>query len=159
MSHATPHAGHRGMLLPAGAVLTLLLAACGGATASSSSPSTTSSAGPTPSPSQAPPASQVAVLRCALTPDATPSVTIEWDDPVKVADVTIKAGQAVAFITQYSAGPTVTEGVNGVKASDYCVDKTLSYNVPGVVTFYVPGDFHIFCRKAPTTMLTVVHVQ
>lgn len=156
MSHATPFAGRRRMVLAAGAVLTLVLAACGTA-ATSSSPTLSPSS--SPSPSQAPPASQVAVLRCASTPDATPSVTIEWNDPVKVGDLTIKAGQAVAFITQGNLRPTVTEGVNGVKAPDWCIDKTLSYNVPGVVTFYLPGDYHIFCRKAPTTMLTVVHVQ
>jgi plastocyanin len=107
----------------------------------------------------APAASQVAVLRCASTPDATASVTIEWNDPVKVREVTIKAGQAVAFLTQYSLGPTVTEGMDGNRAPNFCVDKTLSANVPGLVTFYQAGDYHIFCRKAPTTMLTVVHVQ
>jgi plastocyanin len=86
-------------------------------------------------------------------------VTIEWNNPVKVGDVTIKAGQAVAFITQSYMGPTVTEGTDGTKAPNFCIDKTLSYHVPGVVTFYQPGDYHIFCRKAPTTMLTIVHVQ
>ncbi|MDQ2853549.1 MAG: hypothetical protein M3R32_01675 [Chloroflexota bacterium] len=156
MSHATPFAGHRRIVLAAGAVLTLVLAACGSAATSSSVPSPSSSA----SPSQAPvAASPVAVLRCASTPDATASVTIEWTDPVTTGDVTIKAGQAVAFVSDIVLGPTVTEGENGHKAANWCIDKTLSANVPAVVTFYLPGDYHIFCRKAPTTMLTVVHVQ
>lgn len=159
MSYTTPYAGRQWTVLAVGAVLTLLLAACGSAASSSSNPSLISSPSSAPSPSQAPVASQVAVLRCASTPDATPSVTIEWNDPVKVGEVTIKAGQAVAFVTTYSLGPTVTEGTNGIKAADWCIDKTLSANVPGMVTFYQPGDYHIFCRKAPTTMLTVVHVQ
>jgi plastocyanin len=159
MSQATPFAGGRPLALAAGAIVTLVLAACGSAASSSASLSPPSVTGSSLSPSQAPLASQVAVLRCASTPDATPSVTIEWNDPVKVGEVTIKAGQAVAFLTTYSLGPTVTEGTNGIKAADWCIDKTLSANVPGVVTFYQPGDYHIFCRKAPTTMLTVVHVQ
>jgi plastocyanin len=159
MSYTIPYAGRQWMVLAVGAVLTLLLAACGSVASSSSNPSLISSPSSAPSPSQVPAASQVAVLRCASTPDATPSVTIEWNDPVKVGDVTIKAGQAVAFVTQIIFGPTVTEGTDGIKAADYCIDKTLSANVPGVVTFYQPGDYHIFCRKAPTTMLTVVHVQ
>jgi plastocyanin len=154
----TPIAGRRQIVLAAGAVLTLVLAACAAAT-SSPSPSSSLSPSSSPSPSQAPPASQVAVLRCASTPDATPSVTIEWNDPVTVGDVTIKAGQAVSFVTSIIMGPTVTEGSNGHKAADWCIDKTLSPNVPAVVTFYIPGDYHIFCRKAPTTMLTLVHVQ
>jgi plastocyanin len=153
MSHRTPLAGRRPMVLAAGTVLILVLAACSSAASSSSSPS------PSLSPSSAPAASQVAVLRCASTPDATASVTIEWNDPVKVGEVTIKAGQAVAFLTQNYMGPTVTEGTNGNKAPNFCIDKTLTANVPGVVTFYQQGDYHIFCRKAPTTMLTVVHVQ
>lgn len=153
MSYMTPHAGRRGVVLAAGAVLTLVLAACGSAASSSLSPSSI------PSPSQAPPASQLAVLRCASTPDATPSATVQWNLKVEGGNPTIKAGQAVAFITQSYQGPTVTEGVNGVKAANFCIDKTLSYNVPGVVTFYQPGDYHIFCRKAPKTMLTIVHVQ
>ena len=154
MSYTTPHAGRRGVMLAAGAVLTLVLAAC----SSAASPSSLS-ASSSPSQSHAPPASQVAVLRCASTPDAAPSATVQWNAQVEEGDPTIKAGQAVAFITQSYLGPTVTEGVNGVKAADFCIDKTLSYNVPGVVTFYQPGDYHIFCRKAPTTMLTIVHVQ
>ena len=146
-------------MLAAGAVLTLLLAACGSTASSSSNPSLISSPSSAPSPSQASAASQVAVLRCASTPDATASVTIEWTDPVTVGEVTIKAGQAVAFVTDILLGPTVTEGMDGHKAADFCIDKTLSANVPALVTFYVPGDYHLFCRKAPTTMLTVVHVQ
>jgi plastocyanin len=72
---------------------------------------------------------------------------------------TIKAGQAVAFITQGNLGPTVTEGTNGKAAVDACIDVTLRARSPLVVTFYRPGVYNIFCRKAPTTMLTVVHVQ
>ncbi len=147
------------MVLAAGAFLTLVLAACGGASNSSMSRSPTSSPSSAASPSHTPPASQVAALRCASTPGATPSVTVEWNDPVTVREVTIKAGQAVAFLTQVFLGPTVTEGMNGHKAADWCIDKTLTAKVPGVVTFYQPGDYHLYCRKAPKTMVTVVHVQ
>ena len=81
-----------------------------------------------------------------------------WNKPVVGTFPIINAGDAVAFTTTEVMGPTVTEGVNGIAAAHACVDKTLPRDRPLVVTFYVPGDYHIFCRKDPTTMQTVVHV-
>ena len=77
---------------------------------------------------------------------------------VVVGSPTIKAGQAVAFITQSNMGPTVTEGSDGIAVEGACVDVGLAARVPMVVTFYKPGTYNIFCRKAPTIMLTVVTV-
>jgi plastocyanin len=100
----------------------------------------------------------VAVIRCAKTPTAVPVATLDWNKPVTGSLPTIHAGDAVAFLTNEPMAPTVTEGENGVAASHACVDQTLTKDVPLVVTFYEPGDYHIFCRKDPTTMKTVVHV-
>lgn len=114
----------------------------------SASPSTEASAAP----------SEVAVIRCAKTPAAVPVATLTWNKPVKGSFPTINAGEAVAFLTTEPMGATVTEGVNGVATSHACVDQTLIEDRPFVVTFYEPGDYHIFCRKDPATMQTVVHV-
>lgn len=130
--------------------LVIAIAGCAnsGSPSPAASPSTVASAAP----------SEVAVIRCENTPDAIPVATLTWDKPVVGTFPTINAGEAVAFITTEVMGPTVTEGVNGVAASDACVDKNLPRDRPLVVTFYEPGDYHIFCRKQPTTMQTVVHV-
>jgi hypothetical protein len=137
------------------AILVLALGACAGPSPSAtvtSSPASAQSASPTSSTSQALP------VRCALTPDASPSATIEWNLPVQ-GNATIKAGQAVAFVTQADQGPTVTEGTNGTAAAKPCVDEELLPKSPVVVTFYDPGDYNIFCRKTPSDMRAVIHVQ
>lgn len=110
-----------------------------------------------------PAASHAGAIRCAVTPDASPSATItatkdvvgifEWTDPV-----TIKAGQAVAFVNPNGSPHTVTEGSNGVAVADPCVDAPLSSNKTVLVTFYLPGTYQITCRPhAP--MQTSVIVQ
>jgi plastocyanin len=75
---------------------------------------------------------------------------------------TIKAGQAVAFITT-GPSPTVTEGTNGQPAASPCIDKVIGSDTNNgmsvVVTFYQPGDYNIACRVIPLEMHTVVHVQ
>ncbi|HTI29037.1 MAG TPA: hypothetical protein VL687_01565 [Methylomirabilota bacterium] len=84
--------------------------------------------------------------------------TVKWNKPVE-GSPTIKAGEAVAFITTLPMRPTVTEGVNGVAVRHACIDQTLIEGKAVIVTFYEPGEYHLFCRKDPTTMLTVVLVQ
>ena len=77
------------------------------------------------------------------------------------AEPTIKAGQAVAFVTIGSA-PTVTEWTNGQPAESPCIDKVIGSDVGPmsvVVTFYHPGDYDITCRVIPLEMHTVVHVK
>lgn len=105
-------------------------------------------------------ASQAAV-RCAETPNVVPSGTVQWNIPVVGGEPTIKAGQAVEFITT-GFSPTVTEWTNGRPADDPCIDKTIGSNagtMSVVVTFYQPGDYDITCRKTPGSMHTVVHVH
>jgi plastocyanin len=102
-----------------------------------------------------------AAARCAETPDAVPSATVQWNIPVVGGEPTIKAGQAVAFITT-GPSPTVTEGTDGQPAANACIDKTVGSAVGQmavVVTFYQPGDYNITCRKIPGSMHTVVHVH
>ena len=108
--------------------------------------------------SPTPSASQPAALRCAETPNASASATVQWNLPV-VGSPTIQAGQAVAFIAD-AGTRTVTEWTtNGVAAADPCIDKELLATPETVVvTFYQPGDYLIGCRKV-AAMNTVVHVQ
>jgi plastocyanin len=106
--------------------------------------------------------SRVAVVRCAETPSATPTVTVQWTEPVVGPEPTIKAGQAVAFVTT-GLSPTVTEWINGTPAASPCIDKAIGSKTGNgmsvVVTFYQPGDYNITCRKTPQDMHTVVHVR
>jgi plastocyanin len=165
----------RRRLLPSLAVV-MLAAGCAGS--SITTPTTVATAGPTATPTatmtatQAPsvtsaptptsaPASQAAIVRCAETPGVAPSATVEWNIPVVGGEPTIKAGQAVAFVTGFSS-PTVTEGTDGTPAANACIDKTIGSDAAAmsvVVTFYQPGDYSITCRKVPEEMHTVVHVQ
>ena len=124
-------------------------------------PALTPAPTPTPPPPSQAPASQVAAVRCAETPTAKPSATVQWNIPVVGGDPTIKAGQAVAFITT-GPSPTVTEGTNGQPAANACIDKTIGSDATTmkvVVTFYQPGDYNITCRKIPQDMHTVVYVH
>ena len=165
--------------------LTVLVLSAGCAVSASPTPAPASTPGPTavvvitpaitptpaptptpPPPSQAPasqaPASQVAAVRCAETPNVAPSATVQWNIPVVGGEPTIKAGQAVAFVT-IGFSPTVTEwGTNGQPAESPCIDKTIGSDATTmkvVVTFYQPGDYNITCRKTPKDMHTVVHVH
>jgi plastocyanin len=132
--------------------LAVLILAAGCAGSASLTPIPTSTPAPTPS------ASQPAALRCAETPNAPASATVQWNLPV-VGSPTIKAGQAVAFIAD-AGTPTVTEwGTNGAAVAGPCIDKELRTTPETVVvTFYQPGDYLIGCRKV-ADMKTVVHVQ
>jgi len=115
---------------------------------------------PAPTPTAAP-ASQAAVVRCAETPGVAPSATVHWNIPVTGGEPTIKAGQAVTFVTT-GLSPTVTEGTDGKPAANACVDATIGSAAAAmgvVVTFYEPGDYSITCRKVPGDMHTIVHVQ
>lgn len=140
--------------------MTLVVAIAGCASPGSSSPASSVGGGTSASPSTEASAapSEVAVIRCANTPAAVPVATLQWNKPVVGTLPIIHAGEAVAFVTTEVMGPTVTEGVSGVAASDACIDANLPRDRPLVVTFYEPGDYHIFCRKDPKTMQTVVHV-
>jgi plastocyanin len=129
-------------------------------------PTATAAATPAPTATTAPtpasaPATQAAVVRCAETPDAPPSATVQWNIPVVGGEPTIKVGQAVAFVTT-GPSPTVTEGTNGQPAANACIDKTIGSDAAAmsvVVTFYQPGDYSITCRKIPEEMHTIVHVR
>jgi plastocyanin len=107
------------------------------------------------------PAGLAAGVRCAETDHATPSATITWDE-VMGPEATIRAGQAVVFVTT-GYFPSVTEyGTNGKPAAHPCIDKRIGQDagpMQVVVTFSRPGDYQITCRKMPDVMHTVVHVH
>jgi plastocyanin len=134
-------------------ILALALVACTGAGPSASVETSTGAE------LSMAPASQATTARCALTPDASKSVTVSWSFFV-LESYTIEAGEAVAFATPRESTDqfTVTEGTNGTAAADACIDEPLTGGHSLKVTFYQPGDYDIFCRIA-IGMHTVIHVQ
>ena len=145
--------------LPCLVAVVLSLAACGGSSASPTVGAASLQANPTPAPTSAAAAAEATNGHCAITPGATAAATVRWNPDVQGANPTIKAGEAVAFVTGGNERPTVTEGENGTAVANPCIDKVLSANVPVLVTFAKPGVYHLFCRKEPTTMFTAVTVQ
>jgi plastocyanin len=158
-----------GRRLLVGLAVLILSAGCSASASLAPSPTPTSPSAPASQAlaSQAPasqaPASQVAAVRCAETPNAAPSATVQWTRGVPMgAEPTIKAGQAVAFVTT-GFSPTVTEWINGTPAASPCIDKAIGSDTNNgmsvVVTFYQPGDYNITCRVIPLEMHTIVHVH
>ena len=143
--------------LPCLVALVLALGGCGGSS-SGTTAGATSVAAPSSSPSEASPTPAATNGHCAITPGVTPAATIKWNLQVEGGNPTIKAGQAVAFVTAGNERPTVTEGTKGTAVPSPCIDKVLSGNAPVVVTFAKSGVYNIFCRKEPDAMFTAIHV-
>jgi hypothetical protein len=115
-------------------------------------------AGPFGSESVTPSESSPQSLGCAITPNASPSATIvlihqAFGEPVKVT-----RGEAVAFSNQTNTSHTITEGTFGTAVPGACVNTTLRKGRDLIVTFSVPGDYAITCRRHPS-MHTTVHVM
>lgn len=143
--HSATHASRPRATLAALTALTLILAACSAATSQ-------------PPASQGGTASAAGIARCAISTDASPSATIMIAGSAFGDEVTITAGQAVAFTNDDSTGHTVTEGTNGQPASDPCVDEPIGAGETETVTFSGTGDYDITCTIHPS-MHTKVHVQ
>jgi plastocyanin len=102
-------------------------------------------------------------VRCAVTPDASPSATIKaFTDPLGDFNfgppVTIKVGQAVAFTNGNNSPHTITEGTEGHAVAGACVDVPIANSASVIVTFYQPGIYQITCQPHPR-MRTSVSVQ
>jgi plastocyanin len=159
----TRFAERRWMALGAG--LILVLAACSTvaspAPSSSSLPSMSMPSTVSTAPSVSSVPSPSGPVRCAVTPDASPSATIEitadslgffhFGEPV-----TIKAGQAVVFTNGNGSPHTITEGTSGEAVADACVDVPIANNASVIVTFYQPGDYPITCRPHPPMQTSVL---
>ena len=164
MSRTTVPTGLRSTTLPIGPILAVVLAAC--SSAASPTPGVSMAAsmsiGGTASTVPAQSTSPSGPVRCAVTPDASPSATIgvtkdslgffDYGDPV-----TIKTGQAVVFTNGNGAPHTITEGTYGEAAAGACVNVPLANNTSVIVTFYQPGTYQITCRphKVMQTSVTV----
>ena len=120
--------------------LVLALAACGGA---SPAPSAGGSQG---------------AARCEVTPDASPAATDTISGTSFGAEITIQAGQVVAFKNNDGFGHTVTEGTGGTAAANACVDTSIAAGGTVVVTFNTAGDYDVTC-KIHSSMHNVIHVQ
>ena len=126
--------------------MALALAACGGSSPSASASGSESASG------------SASAARCAFTPDGSPSATVQIANFAFGDDVTVSAGQAVAFTNQDGAGHTVTEGTGGRPADGACVDESIGGGQSVIVTFTEPGDFQITCKIHPS-MQAAVHVE
>jgi len=135
----------RPMIVVGLATLAVALAACGGADPSASASGSESASG------------SASAARCAFTPDGSPSATVQIANFAFGDDVTVSAGQAVAFTNQDGAGHTITEGTGGQPADGACVDESIGGGRSVIVTFTVPGDFQITCKIHPS-MQAAVHV-
>jgi plastocyanin len=140
------------------ATLALALASCSSVSPSPSAAGAESQAAASQPAASEAGASQAGTARCALTADASPSATIEIANTTFGDEVTITAGQAVAFTNNDSMGHTITEGTGGQAATDACVDEPIAAGETEVVTFSEPGDYQITC-KIHSSMQTVVHVE
>jgi len=163
---ATRSVQPRAVLAALTAALLLLLAACNSSGSPSEEPvsrAPSSAAAASEPPASQPAASEAAPSeaasgRCALTPDASPSATVTISGNNFGDEITVTAGQAVAFTNADALGHTVTEGTLGQAAADGCLDSPVGPGGTIVVTFNEAGDFPITC-KIHATMQTVIHVQ
>jgi plastocyanin len=142
--------------------LVLALAACNSSSSPSpegaeSQPAASLPAASQPAASEAAP-SEAGTARCEVTPDASPSATDTISGNSFGDEITITAGQAVAFTNNDAVGHTVTEGTGGTAAIDACVDSPIGAGGTVVVTFNEAGDYQITC-KIHASMQTVIHVQ
>jgi len=64
----------------------------------------------------------------------------------------------VAFFNNDPHQHTVTEGADGVAASESCVNERVAANMTVVVAFNEPGDYPITCT-VHSTMNFTVHVE
>jgi plastocyanin len=139
------------------AALVLALVSCSSASPSPSAAGAASQPAVSEAQASQPAASQGAA-RCELTAEASPTATITIANTSFGDEVTITAGQAVAFTNNDSVGHTITEGTAGQAAADACIDEPIEAGETEVVTFNEPGDYDITC-KIHSSMQTVVHVE
>jgi plastocyanin len=135
--------GRRAPLLAAAAGTMLLVAACSAAT---------------PTPAASTEASEPAAARCEVQADADPAATIAISGSAFGDEVTISAGEAVAFTNEDTLGHTVTEGTGGAADADACVNESVAGGATVVVTFNEPGDYQITCT-IHASMQTAAHVE
>ena len=100
-------------------------------------------------------------VRCAVTPDASPSATVKiFLNDVSIFNfthpVTIKAGQAVVFMNPNGAPHTITEGTYGKAAANACVNVGIASNTNVTVTFYQAGTYQITCKPHPPMQTSVI---
>ena len=171
MPFAAPSRTRPRIVTLACAGLVAFVAGCGGATASSppgtltpiaSNVAAATGAGTNRAPTNEPPSpSPSASTRCGVTQDASASATIRvtkddaglfsFDGPV-----TVKAGQAVAFVNGPDNYHTVTEGVDGVVAADACANALLTTRTTVVITFALPGTYNFTCVPHPLMQTKVI---
>jgi plastocyanin len=142
----------RSRTLPAlAAVVVLALAACGTAPADDPSATPTATIAATDEPSAAPTTS-------AAPTDAGPEQeTVRLDGfAFDTEELTISAGTEVQFVNADGAAHTVTEGSDGVAASDPIIDEELQQNGVATFAFDEPGTYQITCLFHPSMNMTVI---
>jgi len=141
--------GSRHLPGPTWVVIALLALAACGPSASASSPAESAAEPPTES--------------AAASTAASPSEagTVGGDTTVIISgrsfggDITISAGSTVTFVNNDSVGHTVTNGENGVAASDALFDEPVADGGTFEFTFDTPGVYLVTCRIHSSMNMTI----
>jgi plastocyanin len=115
------------------AIMTLILAACGGAASTSAADG--GGGEPTATAGETDGGNTVSMAGQAFSPST----------------LTIAAGDTVTFTD--TSGHTVTEGTNGTPVDDPIVDETGGADIE--VTFDEPGSYNITCKIHPDMNMTI----
>ena len=129
------------------AVLSLLLAACGGTAASSADVSEAA----TPSSAAAEPTHSAAASE-AGTAEERVRLTGSQFDPT---ELTIAVGTEVVFLNADGFAHTVTEGTGGQAVDDPIVDEEIEQNGSVRVAFDEPGTYDITCEIHSSMQMTI----
>ena len=70
-------------------------------------------------------------------------------------DITIAAGSTVTWVNNDSVGHTVTNGENGVPASDALFDESVADGGTVEFTFDTPGVYQVTCKIHSTMNMTI----
>ena len=87
--------------------------------------------------------------------DADATVTLR-DFAFEPAEITVAAGDTVAFVNADDAGHTVTNGEGGAAAAEAVFDEPVSAGQTVVITFEEAGTFPVTCTIHPDMQMTVI---
>jgi plastocyanin len=133
------------------AIALFALAACS-PSASASSPAESAAA------SLAEPPAESAAASVAASPS---EAAVGGDTTVTISgrsfggDITIAAGSTVTWVNNDSVGHTVTNGENGVAASDALFDEAVADGGTFEFTFGTPGVYQVTCRLHSSMNMTI----
>ena len=139
-------------ILALGSAMLLILSACsGGATASA--PATAAPAPASEAPASAPAASESAAAGGAACAPSTEAGTVSAamaNIAFNPASITASAGDVITWTNNDSAQHTAT-----VKSDPTCTTETLANGATGSIVFNTAGSYEFFCKIHPTMTGTI----